>query len=334
MSDHDADVVTAIDAHVAGNVLRLVTAGAALPAGRTPADLTRWLKRRDGIRLMALLREPRGHDGQQLGLLAAPSVADADAALIVLSSPGVVPISGCGLIAAVTIALERRLLLPRQDGLVRIQTGIGTIETSVTADADGRVTGVRYVGPPSFVFAGGVPLPFGSRGIRVDVAWSGQFFAIVDTETAGLSMDVQHHAEFRAAARAIAASVDGTVTLSHPSRRTNETLAGVVFTGPATSGSAQLRIVPASANGELFRGPSAEALGALLAVLDAMGLATDEELVVEGLTGPTLSGRIDGRSRAGDIDAIHPRVSARAWIVADHEFRSSERDPLRDGFDW
>jgi len=330
----DLDDLTAVDAHVAGNVLRLITAGVALPQGRASAELARWLKRRDGIRLMALLREPRGHDGQQLGLLAAPSAGDADAALVVLSSSGFVPISGCGLIGAITIALERQLLLPRQAGLVRVQTGIGVVDATVTTDAGGRVTGVSYVGPPSFVFAGGVPLPFQSRTIRVDVAWSGQFHAIVDTESAGLAMDVLHLAEFRAAARTIAAAVDANVTLTHPSRRSTESLAGIVFTGPSTTGSAQLRLVPASAGGELSRGPSAESLGAVLAVLDAMGLSTDQEIVVEGLTGPTLRGRIAGRSRAGEIDAIHPEVSATAWIIADHTFRSSEDDPWRDGLDW
>ena len=330
----DLEALTAIDAHVAGNVLRLITAGAALPQGRTSAELARWLKRRDGVRLLALLREPRGHDGQQLGLLAAPSVGDADAALVVLSSSGFVPMSGCGLIAAITIALERQLLLPRQAGLVRVQTGIGVVDATVKTNVDGRVTGVSYVGPPSFVFAGGVPLPFASRTIRVDVAWSGQFYAIVDTESAGLAMDVLRHADFRAAARTIAAAVDASVALAHPSRRSTESLAGIVFTGPAATGSAQLRVVHASASGELSRGPLAESLGAVLAVLDAMGLSTDQEVVVEGLTGPTLAGRIAGRSRAGDFDAIHPEVSAAAWIIADHTYRSSEDDPLRDGLDW
>ncbi len=334
MMREDEVVVTAIDAHVAGNVLRLITAGAPLPQGRTPAEVARWLKRRDGLRLMSLLREPRGHDGQQLGLLAAPSAADADAGLVVLSSAGLVPMSGCGLVAAVTIALERRLLLPRQAGLVRVQTGIGSIDAEVKTDPSGRVTRVSYLGPPSFVFAGGVPVTFGSRGIRVDVSWSGQFFAIVDTESAGLTMDVMHHPELRHAARAIAASVERSVTLAHPSRRSNESLAGIVFTGPATVAAAQLRVVPASAGGELSRGPSAEALSAVLAVLDAMRLATDQDLVVEGLAGTTLAGRIAARSRVGDIDAIQAEVSATAWLIADHEFRSSEDDPIGDGFEW
>lgn len=330
----EVDVVTAIDAHVAGNVLRLITAGPPLPPGRTTAELARWLKRRDGLRLMSLLREPRGHDGLQLGLLAAPSAADADAALVIFSPAGPVSLSGCGLIAALTIALERRLLLPRQAALVRVQTGIGVVDAAVMMDPGGRVTGVSYVGPPSFVFAGGVPLPFGSRGIRVDVAWSGQFYAIVDTESAGLTMDVVHHPELRHAARAIAESIESSVTLSHPSRRSTESLAGIVFTGPAATGAAQLRVVPASPRGELSRGPSAEALGAVLAVLDAMGLATDDDLVVEGLAGTTLSGRIAGRSRVGDLDGIQVELAATAWLVADHEFRVREDDPLRDGFDW
>ena len=225
----DDDVVTAIDAHVAGNVLRLITAGAALPPGRTSAEVARWLKRRDGLRLISLLREPRGHDGQQLGLLAAPSAADADAGLVVLSASGLVPMSGCGLVAAVTIALERRLLLPRQAGLVRVQTGIGNIDAVVETDPSGRVTRVSYLGPPSFVFAGGVPLTFASRGIRVDVSWSGQFYAIVDTESAGLTMDVLHHPELRHAARAIAASIERSVTLAHPSRRARASVTSTRF---------------------------------------------------------------------------------------------------------
>src|SRR5215211_7352404 len=154
--------LTAVDAHAAGGVLRLVTGGFPVPRGRTLYDKARWLARRHEGLCSALTLEPRGHDGIVLAVLCEPSTAGADAGVLFRHAGGFVPLCGHGLIATATIA----------------------VAFDVVADADrDRVVRVRYTSPPSFVFAGAVPVPAGARVVRADVAFGGaEFLLIADSE--------------------------------------------------------------------------------------------------------------------------------------------------------
>ena len=44
------------------------------------------------------------------------------------------------------------------------------------------------------------------------------------------------------------------------------------------------------------------------------------------------TGRIAGRTRVGDVDAIVPAITGRAWITGFHQLVLDPSDPLRDGF--
>ena len=54
-------VVKTIDAHAAGEPLRLVTDGMPTPSGRTMLEKRDWLRRRADHLRRALMLEPRGH---------------------------------------------------------------------------------------------------------------------------------------------------------------------------------------------------------------------------------------------------------------------------------
>ena len=52
----------------------------------------------------------------------------------------------------------------------------------------------------------------------------------------------------------------------------------------------------------------------------------------ESLIGTLFSGRITGRARVGDFDAILPELEGSAWITGEHVFLVDEEDPLKAGF--
>jgi proline racemase len=54
--------------------------------------------------------------------------------------------------------------------------------------------------------------------------------------------------------------------------------------------------------------------------------------VHESLIGTTFKGRIAGRTRIGDYDAIVPEIEGSAWITGEHVFLVDETDPLKAGF--
>ena len=48
--------------------------------------------------------------------------------------------------------------------------------------------------------------------------------------------------------------------------------------------------------------------------------------------GTLFNGRITGRTRVGDFDAILPELEGSAWITGEHVFLVDDEDPLKAGF--
>jgi proline racemase len=172
-----------------------------------------------------------------------------------------------------------------------------------------------------------------SRILRIDLAYGGAFYAIADSEAAGVPIDGSRDAEVRRIARALSETIERTERLIHPALPDIDGLRGVVFTAPAQHEGADFRIVAVTSNGRISRGTSGTGLAAVLAVLDAMGLPIDEQgVTLEGGVGSRLHGRIEQRAQIGDYDAIVPVVRGTAWILGEHTFMAAADDPLAAGF--
>jgi proline racemase len=64
-----------------------------------------------------------------------------------------------------------------------------------------------------------------------------------------------------------------------------------------------------------------------------MGLLIgDEPFVHESVIGTRFSGRVVGRTKVGDHEAIVPEIEGSAWITGEHTFLIDEDDPLKHGF--
>jgi proline racemase len=325
---------SSIDAHAAGAALRLLTGGIESPDGSSLALKARALDRAHEADFLGLLREPRGFEGLTLGILCQPTANDVDAAILFRRASGFVPLPVAPLVAAVTIALERGLLAPHGTDALRIETGIGSLDVGYARDAAGRVTRVRCAMPSAFVLAGGVPVQVGQRSVPVDVAWGGPYFAVVDSEAAGVPLSRAAVPELRRVARALSAEISRTMALAHPLPGGGSGLGGVVFTGPPDDEAAQLRGVAISPDGFADRAPSGAGLAAILAVVHAMGLASEDAFVMEGLAGTTLAARIVGETSIAEVPAVRVTVEGRAWITGSHEWAIDEDDSLSEGLDW
>jgi proline racemase len=257
-----------------------------------------------------------------------------DAAILFRRASGFVPLPVAPLLAAVTIALEHELLVPRADGALRIETGVGTLDVGYDRDDAGRVRRVRCAMPSAFVLAGGVPVQLDQRAVPIDIAWGGPYFAVVDSEAAGVPLSRAAVPELRRIARALAEEIARTMALAHPLPSGAGGLGGVVFTGPPDREPAQLRGITISPDGFADRAPSGAGLAAILAVVHAMGLATEDAFVMEGLAGTTLAARLVGRTSLADLPAVRVTVEGRAWPLGSHQWTVDEDDPLREGMEW
>jgi len=334
-----------IDAHTAGEPLRLVTEGWPAPEGRTMLDRRAWAREHQDHLRRVLMLEPRGHLDMYGALLTEPERDDSDAGVLFMHNEGFSTMCGHGIIAVTTIALERELITvqpeeERPDGLtvypLTLDAPAGQIRARAVLSQRGgtrRVSSVSFVNVPSFVLASGIPVKLGKRTFPADVAFGGAFYAIVDAESAGLAMTTDRLIELRHAGMAIKAAVEAAVKVVHPDEPGLAGIYGTIFTGPASRPDAHLRNITVFAEAEVDRSPCGTGTCAVLAVLDAMGLATpDEPFVHESVIGTVFKARVIGRGEVGEHAAIVPELTGDAWITGEHTFLVDQDDPLRAGF--
>ena len=285
----------------------------------------------------ALMLEPRGHTDMYGALLTEPERADSHAGVLFMHNAGFSTMCGHGIIAVVTLAIERGLIAPGGDGTsIVLDAPAGQIRARAevaTRHGRPRVERVSFINVPSFVLASAVPVRLASRTVHADVAFGGAFYAIVDAESAGLPIVPQRLTDLRAAGMQIKHEVEAAMKVVHPEEAGLTGIYGTIFTGPPARPDADLRNVTVFAEAEVDRSPCGTGTCAVLAVLDAMGIVLDgQPFVHESIIGTTFSARVSARTRVGDRPAIVPELSGDAWLTGEHTFLVNEDDPLRGGF--
>jgi proline racemase len=326
--------VHTIDAHAAGEPLRLIVGGLPSPEGATMLEKRAWATKRLDHYRRTLMLEPRGHADMYGAILTEPVSPGARAGVLFMHNEGWSTMCGHGIIAVTTIAIERGLIAPAA-AEVGFDTPAGFVaaRASITQGRDRlRVESVSFVNVPSFVAKAGVPITLGGRTMPVDVAFGGAFYAIVDAEAAGLPIQPERLPELRTLGMAVAREVERLHRIAHPLDEELKGIYGTIFTGPA-QGQADLRNVTVFADAEVDRSPCGTGTAAVMAVLAEMGLlADDRPFVHESIVGTTFTGRIVSRTRVGDLEAVVPEIEGSAWITGEHAFLIDGDDPLRAGF--
>ncbi|HEY8549695.1 MAG TPA: proline racemase family protein [Vicinamibacterales bacterium] len=315
--------IRCVDAHVAGQAVRLIVEGAPAPEGTDVASRLAHAADHPALENLRkhLLAEPLGHGGLLGAMLTAPGDQAAHAGILFCDAERWIPASGAGLMAAIAIALERGLVVTgRGDGVVIVETAAGLIETRA-ALVDGNVRQVTLACPPAAIVAGGVAVKAAGRELQADVVECAGMRAIVDAESVGLVLTQLDRQRLRQVAREIVRSL--------PSRPVNR-LSEILFTGPAGE-RADMRIVAATPWGRVERSPGGFGTAAVMAVLDAMGFVGDDRaLVFEGPANGTFEARIESRTgdRGAEGASVSVSVTGRPWITGDHSFVINEGDAL------
>jgi len=333
------DRIKTVDAHVGGQTLRLIVDGVPHPSGRTMRDKRAWLRRRaDGIR-RALVLEPRGHADLVAAVLTEAVSPEAHAGILFMDGTGFPPISGHGIIAAATIAVARDLFVSRDaagaEVRIAFDTPAGVVHTVVHAEGQGserRIHSVLFTNVPAFVHAAAHPVRVGTRELRVDVAFAGLFYAIVDTEATGIALRAERLHDLRRLGIELQSTLNSTAEFAHPIDPDAKGISGVIFTGPPTDPEAHLRSVVVSGS-VVDRSPGGTATAAVMAVLDAMGLLADDRYFVhESITGTIFRGRAARHTVVRETPALVAEIEGSAWITGEHTFLIDADDPMREGW--
>ena len=328
--------IRTIDAHAAGEPLRLIVDGFPSIEGRTMREKREWVRANHDRLRRALMLEPRGHADMYGALLTEPERPGSDAGVLFMHNEGFSTMCGHGVIAVTTIALERGLIVPRHPGALVLDTPAGQVTASAQQSADEgrtRVTSVGFRNVPSFVLHAAVPVRLDRRTLHADVAFGGAFYAIVDSEAAGIPISAARLEDLRRAGMVIKRTVEAAVRVEHPEQPELRGLYGTIFTGPADSPQADLRNVTIFADAEVDRSPCGTGTCAIMAVLSAMGvLPAGQTFTNESIIGTRFRGRVSAERTLGDLAAIEPEIEGNAYITGESTFLIDESDPLAYGF--
>ena len=328
-----ARVFTTIDAHAAGEPLRLITSGVPDLPGATILERRQFMaEHHDDIR-QVLLFEPRGHADMYGAVLTPPVTEAADFGVIFLTNEGYSSMCGHGVIALTTILLERGLV-ERGEARTEIvfDSPAGLIRATATLAA-GQVNSVAFRNVPAFRLAQNLQIETSRGAVRADVAFGGAFYAIVNAADLGLEVLPEHADALRAAGMEIKRAVDARMNVVHPEEPRLRGMYGTIITeGPRTAiGSG--RNMTIYAEGAIDRSPCGTGTSARLACLYADGeLALNAPFVHESVIGTTFTGRILQETTVGAFPAVVTEIAGSGYLTGLHQFIVDPDDPTRQGF--
>ncbi|HTV11593.1 MAG TPA: proline racemase family protein [Acidimicrobiales bacterium] len=326
-------VLGAVDSHTEGMPTRVITSGVGeLPGGTMAARRLYVMNERDDLRRL-LMHEPRGHSAMSGAILQPPARPDADFGVVFIEVSGCLPMCGHGTIGTATVLVETGMV-PVNEPLtvIRLDTPAGLVEASVEVEG-GRAKSVTIRNVPSYLHLKDATVDVPGLGeLVVDLAWGGNFYALVPAASVGLAVRRSLHDKLVTAGLAIIGAVNEQLDFAHPEQADINQCHHVVLTEPGdgtVSGRAAVAIYP----GWLDRSPCGTGTSARMAQLYARGeLGLDEDYVHASVLGTHFVGRLIGRTRVGDFEAVVPTVRGRAWVTGLAEYLLDPDDPFPAGF--
>ncbi len=323
-----------IDAHTCGNPVRLVAGGGPPLEGASMGERRlHFLREYDWIR-RGLMFEPRGHDMMSGSILYPPLDPQNDTGVLFIETSGCLPMCGHGTIGTVTIAIEEGLVQPKTPGRLRLETPAGLVLVEYRQE-QGRVKSVKLTNIPSFLYREDLAVDCPDLGpLRVDVAYGGNFYAIVDPQENFAGLQDYTAADLIRWSPVVRQRLNAQYAFQHPLDEKIGGLSHVLWTGAPISPQADARNAVFYGDKAIDRSPCGTGTSARMAQWAAKGkLRPGDTFVHESIIGSTFTGRVEGRTRCGDYEAIIPSIEGWARITGYNTIHiDPDDDPYAYGF--
>ena len=333
---HWSRSVTVVGVHAEGEVGRVITGGVLPPPGTTMFERMAQLRdHADSLRRL-LLFEPRGAPNHSVNLITPPCSPEADLGLIIMESRYYVPMSGSNTICAVTAVLETGIL-PMQEPETRLvlETPGGLVRVSATC-RNGRCERVAFRNVPSFVLHRDRMVEVAGLGaVKVDVAYGGMMYAIVDAGPLGFAIAPDEARDLVGLGERIKAAAAEQLPSVHPENAEIHTINQTLFAGPitATVEGKTARNAVIISPGRIDRSPCGTGTSARLALLHARGeIRQGETLDHVSIIGTHFLGVVEGTTAAGSRPAVSVSISGRGFVTSIGQYGLDPADPFPEGF--
>ncbi len=331
--------ITTIDAHTAGEPLRIFTGGLPPILGDTILAKRRYAKERWDHLRTATLWEPRGHADMYGAILTEPVTADGHAGVLFVHNEGFSTMCGHGILALAQVGVETGLISgePLADNPsvleIRLDAPAGRVTAYARRESE-RVAQVWFHNVPSFVYAlDQVVEVEGLGSVRYDVAYGGAFYAFCRAEEVGIGLGPENFRELIQTGMAIKRAVMASLPIRHPLEEDLGFLYGTILVGPAHDPAHHSRNVCIFADGEVDRSPTGTGVSARAALHFHRGeIGLGQPFTVESILGTTFTGTAMHTTSFAGYEAVIPRVGGSAHICGRNELLIDPDDPLASGF--
>lgn len=213
-----------------------------------------------------------------------------------------------------------------------LDTPAGLVEVDILVE-NGKAVTVSFNNVPSFLLKSVSVDVEGIGEVQADIAYGGNFYAIIDAKSVGLDLIPKNASDIIAKAINIRNAINESTEVVHPQFPFIRGLTHVEFFTEPTHKEADIKNTVVVPPGGIDRSPCGTGTSAKLAVLyanDEIGI--EEEFVHESIVGTLFTGRVLHETQVQGMDAVVANISGSAWLMGMHRFFYNEEDPLREGF--
>lgn len=327
-------VYHAVDSHTEGMPTRVIVGGVPVFPGETMAARREWfMENNDDLRKL-LMREPRGHSAMSGAIIQPPTRPDADFGVLFIEVSGLLPMCGHGTIGTATVLVETGMAVVTEPvTTLRLDTPAGLVIAEVTVSG-GQAKSVTIRNVPSFSYGldQTVEVP-GFGRVRYDIAFGGNFYAIVELEDLGLPFDRKAKQQLLDAGLAIMDAINEQNRPVHPERPDITGCHHVYLKAPGSTAQ-HSRHAMAIHPGWFDRSPCGTGTSARMAQLHARGeLPLHTDFLNESFIGSQFTGRLVDTTTVGGIEAVIPTITGRAWVTGTAQYMIDPDDPFPIGFE-
>lgn len=328
-------IIHTVSCHAEGEVGDVIVGGVNLPPGKSLWEQSRWIAK-DGNLRNFMLNEPRGGVFRHVNLLVSPTVAEADAAWIIMEPADTPPMSGSNAMCVATVLLETGVVpMIEPETVLTLEAPAGLIKV-VARCKDGQAELVKITNVPSFATVLDASLEVDGLGtIRADIAYGGDSFVIVDSEQLGFAISPDEAREIAETGVRITAAANEQLGFSHPDNPDWSHISFCQIAAPVTTvngvkqGKSAVAIMP----GKIDRSPCGTGCSARLSVLRSRGeIEVGERFNGISIIGSKFECRVEQDDSVGSLPAVVPSIAGRAYITGTHQHMLNPADPWPEGY--
>lgn len=335
MSMRFSNSVFVVDSHTAGHPTRVVIGGLPKIQGDSGAEKRDYVKNKMDYVRGFLCNEPRGHSGMYGAILTEPANKDADFGVVFFSTVGYDDMCGHGTVGVTTVLIETGMVpLKEPSTKVALEVPAGLIEAKAKI-VDGKIEGVSLLNIPAFLYKENRSIKVPGYGeVTGDVAFGGNWYFYVNAKDVGTRVRPENIDDLIRAGIAIKNEFNKKFDLVHPTNSNiAKKLVGVsLVDSPLKNQNADQNNIVVESEKFFDRSPCGTGTSGRMAILFAKNkLALNEDFVNESISGATFTGRLVGKTRAGEYEAVVPQITGSAYITGFSHFVLDPRDPFGSG---